>query len=224
MKTIRTTGSHSEPNKMAESMPRKVVPLCWCCNCNIVEANHPIYLYGKKAKNESLLNFLEKLTGYKCDLADRLPSKICRLCYDKTIKFKKLIEVLEKSTVNQRSVLRFKRRKSEADSPSGKSPATRHQRKNKAADNSPSNSEQMAATSTSKVQLFRPILPSTEVYTSTHDEMMKKRVLPRETFPQPPKRQSTEVVELLRNCGLNKPEVYCNQIKTRTALKLIIDT
>ena len=179
-----------------------------------------MYLYGKKASNESLLNLLEKLTGYKYDLADGLPSKICRLCY-KTIKFKKLIEVLEKSTVNQRSVLRFKRRKSEADSPSGKSPATRHQRRNKAADNSPSNSEQMAATSTSKVQLFRPILPSTEVYTSTHDEMMKKRVLPRETFPQPPKTQSTKVMELLRNCGLNKPEVYCNQIKKCTALPFL---
>ena len=111
---------------MVESLHRKVVPVCRCCNCNIVEANHPIYSYGKKASNESLLNFLEKLTGYKCDLADGLPSKICRLCYDKIIKFKKFIEIFEKSTLNQRSVLRFKRRKSEADTPSGKSPATRH--------------------------------------------------------------------------------------------------
>ena len=151
------------------------------------------------------MNFLEKLTGYKCDLADGLPTKICRLCYDKIIKFKKFIEVFEKSTVNQRSVLRFKRRKSEADSPSGKSPATRHQTKKKpAADNSPSNPEQMAPTSRSRVQ---PILPSTEVYTSTQDEVMKKRILPREILPQPPKTQSAKVVELLCNCGLNKPEV-----------------
>ena len=42
-----TTGSHSEPNKMAESLRRKLVPVCRCCNCNIVEANHPIYLYGE---------------------------------------------------------------------------------------------------------------------------------------------------------------------------------
>ena len=46
-KTIQTTGSHSEPSKMAESLRRKLVPVCMCCNCNIVEANHLIYLYGK---------------------------------------------------------------------------------------------------------------------------------------------------------------------------------
>ena len=32
----------------------------------------------------------------------------------------------------------------------------------------------MAPTSRSRVQLFRPILPSTEVYKSTQDEMIKK--------------------------------------------------
>ena len=79
------------------------------------------------------------------------------------IKLKKFIENFEKSTVNQRSLLRFKRRKSEADTPSGESPATRHQRKKEAADNyTLSYSEQMAPTSRSRIQLFRPILPSTE--------------------------------------------------------------
>ena len=48
----------------------------------------------------------------------------------------------------------------------------------------------MAPTSRSRVQLFRPILPSTEVYRSTQDEMIKKRVLPWETFPEPPKTYS----------------------------------
>lgn len=105
-----------------------------------------------------------------------MPSKTCRLCYDKIIKFKKFREILEKSTVNQRSLLRFKRCKTEADTPSGKSPATRHQRKKKAADNyyTFNYSDQMAPTSRSRVQLFRPILPSTEVYMSTQDEMIKK--------------------------------------------------
>ena len=115
-----------------------------------------------------------------------MPSKTCRLCYDKIIKSKKFREILEKSTVNQLSLLRFKRCKTEADTPSGKSPATRHQRKKKAADNyyTFNYSDQMAPTSRLRVQLFRPILPSTEVYKSTQDEMIKKRVLPRETFPQ----------------------------------------
>ena len=138
-----------------------------------------------------------------------MPSKTCRLCYDKIIKFEKFREILEKSTVNQRSLLRFKRRKSEADTPSGKSPATRHQRKKKAADNYYifNYSDQMAPTSRSRVQLFSSILPSTEVYRSTQDEMIKKRLLPRETFPQPPKTYSSTVVERLCSCGLNKPEV-----------------
>ena len=83
----------------------------------------------------------------------------------------------------------------------------RHQRKKKAADNAPSNSEQMAAASRSRVPRFRPTLPLMEVYTSTQDEIMKKHVLPWETFPQSPKMQSTQVVELLCKCGLNKPEV-----------------
>ena len=65
----------------------------------------------------------------------------------------------------------------------------------------------MAPTSRSRVQLFSPILPSTDVYRSTQDEMIKKRVLPRETFPKPPKTYSSNVVELLCGCGLNKPEV-----------------
>ena len=42
---------------------------------------------------------------------------------------------------------------------------------------------------------------------------MKKRVLPRETSPQPPKTQSTKVVELLRNCALDKPEVRSVDVK-----------
>ena len=90
-KSFRTTQNGGE------SYPRGTA-VCRCCNCNIVEANHPIYLYGKKASNESLLNFLEKLNGYKCDLADELPTKICRLWHDKITKFKKFIEIVEKSS------------------------------------------------------------------------------------------------------------------------------
>ena len=39
MKTIQTTGSHSEPNKVAESLRRKLVPVCRCCSCNIAFQN-----------------------------------------------------------------------------------------------------------------------------------------------------------------------------------------
>ena len=81
-----------------------MVPVCRCCNCNFLEANHRLYSYGKKASNESLLNFLEKLLGYKCDVADGLSSKMCRLSYEEIIKFKKFIEMFDKSTVNQQAV------------------------------------------------------------------------------------------------------------------------
>ena len=95
------TGSHSEPHQESphkESLTPEELPVCRCCNCNIVDANHPVYLYGKKASNESLLNFLEKLNCYNCELADELPTKICRLCHDKITKFKKFIEIFEKSS------------------------------------------------------------------------------------------------------------------------------
>lgn len=121
----------------------------------------------------------------------------------------KFIEIFEKSTVNQRSLLRFKCRKSDADTPSGKSPVTRHQRKKKVADNYSFNySEQRAPISRSRVQLY--IKANTALNGSLYvyaGWMIKKRVLQRETFSQPPKTQSSKVVELLCCCVPNKPEV-----------------
>lgn len=56
----------------------------------------------------------------------------------------------------------------------------------------------MAPTSRSRVQLFRSILPSTEVYKSTQDEMIKKNVFCRgKHFPKPRKAYYSKVVELL---------------------------
>ena len=101
-------------------MPFKagVYNVCRCCNDNIIEKKHPIDLYGPKATKELILSLLERLTGYKCDIEDGMPSKACRPCYDKIIKFKKFKESFENSTAQQRSVIRFKRSKGKSDSPS----------------------------------------------------------------------------------------------------------
>ena len=108
-----------------ESTPRKsvaskagVCSVCRCCNDNIFERKHPIDLYGAKATKESILSLLERLVGYKCHIEDGMPSKACRPCYDKIMKFKKFKEIFESSTAQQRSMIRFKRGKSKGDSPS----------------------------------------------------------------------------------------------------------
>ena len=53
----------------------------------------------------------------KCDVEDGMPSKACRPCYDKIMKFKKFKENSENSTEQHRSMIRFKRCMSKGDSP-----------------------------------------------------------------------------------------------------------
>ena len=79
---------------MADNTPKKIlskasVHVCRGCNDNVFERQHPIDLYGSKATKELILPLLERLTGFKCDINDGLPSKVCRPCYDKIMKFKK---------------------------------------------------------------------------------------------------------------------------------------
>ena len=111
---------------MADRTPKKVVPkpsvhVCRCCNDNVFERQHPIDLYGPKTTKESILPLLERLTGFKCDMNDGLSSKVCRPCYEKITKFKKFRDVFSRSTTQQQSLIRFKRCKTQGDSPSQKS-------------------------------------------------------------------------------------------------------
>ena len=127
---MHITGSSQGPalqngGNPTESTPRKLVAskagvcsVCRCCNDNIFERKHPIDLYGAKATKESILSLLERLVGYKCHIEDGMPSKACRPCYDKIMKFKKFKEIIENSTAQQRSIIWFKRGKSKGDSPS----------------------------------------------------------------------------------------------------------
>lgn len=110
---------------MASRSPIKVavcnsnfIVVCRCCNENVFAKSHPIDLYGKKAMDENLVGHIQKLTGTKLDKNDGLSTKICRSCYSKIDKFKLFVEKFHKSTTQQQSVVRFKRKKSLTDSPS----------------------------------------------------------------------------------------------------------
>lgn len=201
-----------------ESTPRKLVlpkpsvyDVCRCCNDNVFEKKHPIDLYGPKATKESILLLLERLTGFKCDIADGMSSKVCRPCYDKILKFKKFCEMFERSTAQQQSLIRFKRGKGESDSPSLKS--TGHARKKLAeSENICASESGSRARSSVRVFLFsstpRPILPAPSVSgpKPLDGEVTKRRVLPRGIFPQPPKPKS-KPVEILSQSGLHNPSV-----------------
>ena len=205
-----------------ESTPRKsvaskagVCSVCRCCNDNIFERKHPIDLYGAKATKESILGLLERLVGYKCHIEDGMPSKACRPCYDKIMKFKKFKEIFENSTAQQRSMIRFKRGKSKGDSPSLISSG--HVRKKLAeSDNTSASSESL-----SRGSLFpstaRPILPAPSISVSEPVKeaviSSKRRELPRGLFPQPPPKPTSKSVEILFQSGLHNPAVGQNPRK-----------
>ena len=45
--------------------------------------NHPLDLFGDKAKDERIVADLEKMFGLKITRGDGLPSRTCRSCYVK---------------------------------------------------------------------------------------------------------------------------------------------
>lgn len=110
---------------MADRTPKKIVSqpsvhVCRWCIDNVLERKHPIDLYGPKATKESVLALLERLTGFKCVINGGLSSKVCRSCYEKIMKFKKFRDIFLRSTKQQQSLFRFKRCKTQGDSPSRK--------------------------------------------------------------------------------------------------------
>ena len=88
--------TESTPRKSVVSKAR-VYSVCRCCNDNIFENKHPIYLYGAKATKESILSLSQWLVGYKCHIEDRMPSKACCPCHDKIMKLKKFKEILQRN-------------------------------------------------------------------------------------------------------------------------------
>ena len=87
--------------------------------------NHPLDLFGAKASQENIPSVLERFFELKVALNDGLPSYICRCCHHKEVKFQEFFRKNTFSRQQQESVLRVKRGKTTAESPSGRSPQTR---------------------------------------------------------------------------------------------------
>ena len=105
--------------------PRKAASrVCQTCNENIVVKNHPLDLFGAKASQENIPSVLERFFELKVVFDDGLPSYICRRCHHK-VKFQEFFRKIAFSRQQQESVLRVKRGKTTAESPSGRSPQTR---------------------------------------------------------------------------------------------------
>ena len=171
---------------MAKKTPQKLVQakssVCRCCNGNLIEARHPIDLYGPNASNESITDVLERFTGFKCNSNDGLSTKLCHPCYDKIQKFKNLCDVFAESTRQQESMKRFKRGKTQSKSPLVK--PTGHTRKRPIA----------IQAWEFQGRFYQPHRFPTTV---------KQRLLPRGILPEPPRKS----VEILAQSGLHNPSL-----------------
>ena len=81
------------------------------------QKNHPLDLFGDKAKDERIVADLEKMFGLKSTRGDGLPSRTCRSCYVKISKIQVFVKMIFESKAQQESVVRAKRGKSVGDSP-----------------------------------------------------------------------------------------------------------
>ena len=66
--------------------------VCRTCNNNIILKNHPLDLFGDKAKEERIVADLEKMFGLKITRDDGLPSRTCRSCYGRRSTFQPSID------------------------------------------------------------------------------------------------------------------------------------
>ena len=81
------------------------------------QKNHPLDLFGDKAKDERIVADLEKMFGLKITRCDGLPSRTRRSCYVKISKIQAFVKMIFESKAQQESVVRGKRGKSVGDSP-----------------------------------------------------------------------------------------------------------
>jgi len=94
------------------------------------QKNHPLDLFGDKAKDERIVADLEKMFGLKSTRGDGLPSRTCGSCYVKISKIQAFVKMIFESKAQQESVARAKRGKSVGDSPtSATSPGSKREKK-----------------------------------------------------------------------------------------------
>ena len=195
-----------EPPKTPTKAATRV---CRTCNENIVVKNHPLDLFGAKASQENIPSVLERFFELKVALNDGLPSYICRCCHHKEVKFQEFFRIIAFSRQQQESVLRVKRGKTTAESPSGRSPQTRRDlKKSRTYEDAP-------ATETHSRSLFqmhmdkpsktrpRPILPAP----SSERDGKKRKPAKRVKSSTEPSTQSKQE-EILSESGLLNPLVF----------------
>ena len=73
----------SEPSLGEGSTPKKSVLLsvCRCCNKSSGSIKTRVFLLGKKADDEKLLEKIRDFGGVVIKYSDMLPSHICKVCY-----------------------------------------------------------------------------------------------------------------------------------------------
>ena len=76
-------GMASEPSLGEGSTPKKSVLLsvCRCCNKSSGSIKTRVFLLGKKADDEKLLEKIRDFGGVVIKYSDMLPSHICKVCY-----------------------------------------------------------------------------------------------------------------------------------------------
>ena len=172
--------------------------------------NHPLDLFGAKASQENIPSMLERFFELKVAFNDGLPSYICRCCHHKVIKFQEFLRKIAFSREQQESVLRVKRGKTRAESPSGRSPQTRRDLKKRrilyedAPANAPSRRSlfQMHVDKPSKTRP-RPILPAPSKEGDGKKRKLAKRI-ESSAEPSTPSKQE----EILSQSGLVNPLVF----------------
>ena len=65
------------------------------------QKNHPLDLFGDKAKDERIVADLEKMFGLKITRGDGLLSRTCRSCYVKISKIQAFVKMIFESKAQQ---------------------------------------------------------------------------------------------------------------------------
>ena len=187
----KTTGSYSNPQHGRTSE-----------NSNKSSEPGLSHLQRKHLCEESVL---ERFFELKIAFDDGLPSYICRCCHHKLVKFQEFLRKIAFSRQQQESVLRVKRGKTKAESPSGRSPQTRRDlKKRRINDDAPAKGPSLRLFQMDKPSKTRPrtILPAPSA-----EGDGKKRKLPKRTEssaePSTPPKQE----EILSQSGLLNPLV-----------------
>ena len=142
----------------------------------------------------------ERFFELKVRLNDGLPSDICRCCHHKEVKFQGVFRKNTFSRPQQESVLRVKRGKTMAESPSGRSPQMRRDlKKSRTYEEAPANephAQQMHMDKPSKTRP-RPILPAPSSERDGKKRKFAKRVISSAESSTLPKQE-----EILSESGL----------------------